>query len=283
MQRIADATLEDDLRTRYGRDGFVVLPRLFPSARLNAIRRDVGRVFAARRDGQMKDPDIDGSLEDLMTGLFTDNFAGYHGAARLCNHLISLHRLSLSEEIVENLILLGLDFPAVCARPVMWFHSPRVAKTERYHRLPAHQEWSNMQGSLDGAVAWMPLVPVSPDMGRLQVVPGSHRRGLLPFGKDETKDYPLSIAPDKVNDVEFVEVDVPLGGALIFSAFLIHRSGTNRSDKVRLTVNFRYNNAAEPTFIARDFLNPFLYAVPEELKTPGFPTAEQVRTVFEKS
>ncbi|TQV71876.1 phytanoyl-CoA dioxygenase family protein [Denitrobaculum tricleocarpae] len=259
-----------DLRNRFDEQGFVILPKLLAPEQLAALRADVAAVFSARADvsnhGRGRE-----SLDETLQWLFENDFEGYLGAAKLCNHLISLHRLGTSDELVESLKMLGLEFPAICARPLMWFHSRRLAKTERYHRLPAHQEWSNMQGSLDGAVAWLPLVEVSPEMGRLQVIPGSHRDGLLPFAPDDEADYPLALSRDAVREEDFVEVEVPLGSVLFFSSFLVHRSGTNTTDRTRLTVNFRYNNALESSFVERSFINPFSYAAPEKLIHPDFP------------
>ncbi|MGH6947741.1 MAG: phytanoyl-CoA dioxygenase family protein [Kiloniellales bacterium] len=262
-----------DLKRRYLEEGYVVIPDLVPRKAIRDILDEMTQVFLARRLGRFPGTEelAAADLDALLAESFVEDFAGYHGAAKLTNHLISLHRLSVAPAVVDTLRILGLAFPAICARPLVWFHAPHLARTERYHRLPAHQEWSNMQGSLDGCVVWLPLVPIEPEMGRLQVIPRSHAWDLLPFAKDEAKDYPLSIDPAQIDDEEFVEVDVPAGSALFFSSFLVHRSGTNGTSKARLTANFRFNNAAEPSFIAREYLNPFHYAVAEGLKHPGFP------------
>lgn len=262
--------LEESVRRSFDEQGFAIVPELVAQDELATLRNDIAAVFSARADFSNKNRS-DRGLDETLQWLFENDFEGYLGAAKLCNHLVSLHRLGTSIELVDTLKALGLEFPAICARPLMWFHSRRLAKTERYHRLPAHQEWSNMQGSLDGAVAWLPLVEVRPEMGRLQVIPGSHREGLLPFARDDEADYPLALSQDAVRDEDFVEVEVPLGSVLFFSSFLVHRSGSNTTDRTRLTVNFRYNNALENSFVERSFLNPFSYAAPEKLIHPGFP------------
>ncbi len=272
----AVGSLAPELRSSFDEQGFVILPELIAQEDLAQLHSHVVSVFEARLN-LSEAGDTCESLDETLQWLFENDFDGYLGAAKLCNHLVSLHRLGTSDALVEALKSLGLDFPAICARPLMWFHSRRLAKTERYHRLPAHQEWSNMQGSLDGAVAWLPLVEVTPAMGRLQVIPGSHRHGLLPFARDDEADYPLAISHDAVREEDFVEVEVPLGSVLFFSSFLVHRSGLNTTDQTRLTVNFRYNNALESTFVERGFLNPFSYAAPEKLIHPNFPGPGQVK------
>lgn len=255
------------LAAAFERDGFVVVPEFFDRRRIRELVDDVKRVFFVREHREDV-ADIDAAaLDARLAELFTHDFATYHGAAKLCNHLLSLYRLGVDERLDGILQRLGLEHPTLAARPLMWFHAAHLAKTPRYAQLPAHQEWSNMQGSLDGVVAWTPLVPIDEAMGRLQIVPGSHTRGLLPFGADGANDYPLALV-DQEHD--FVEVDIPPGALLLFSAFLVHRSGVNTTRRARLTINFRYNNAAEPTFVERRYVDPFHYAVATELVTPDF-------------
>lgn len=263
-----------NLRQTYARDGYVIVPDLIEPGQIDAIRTEIAAFFA-RAATQPPAPTDDltaPAFHEFLFGLFQTNFPAYHGAAKLANHAVSLHRLGTDPDILSCLKTLGVGHPVICARPLIWFHSPRLAKTERYHRLPAHQEWSNMQGSVDGAVVWFPLLPVAPEMGRLQVVPGSHRDGLLPLSRDADSDYPLSIDPARIDETDFAEVDVPVGSALIFSPFLVHRSGENRSEHARITANFRFNNAADPGFAARDFPNPFQYAAPTTLDPETAPT-----------
>ena len=257
---------------KYAKDGFVVIDELWGRAEVERIKEEVERVFrtTAGRRGPMISPDT--AFDRLLEAMFSECRSSYLGAAKLCNHLNSVHRMGLDLRVERLLQELGLSCPTICARPLLWFHSPRLATTERYHRLPAHQEWSNMQGSLDGVVVWAPLVHIDASMGRLQVVPRSHRQGLVPLSGGVQSDYPLAADVDRIKDEAFVEVDVPVGGAVVFSAFLIHRSGTNASLRTRLTANFRFNNAEEPTFVDRDYLNPFRYEAPVGLHTPDFPT-----------
>lgn len=271
-----------DFRDRFWRDGYVTVPLAALVEARPAIAQDIMAVF--RRAGA--DIPLDADLETPETSaalgaLFKGDFKAYHGAARLANHLISVHSFGACPDIQDTLRALGLSQPTICARPLVWFHAPFLAKTTRYHRLPAHQEWSNMQGSYDGCVVWAPLVDVTPEMGRLQVVPGSHARGLLPFSEDAANDYPLRTDDHALSEETFTEVYVPPGEVLLFSAFLVHRSGVNRSDRARITVNFRFNNADDPGFVADHFLNPFTYAAPEDLKTERHPTRSDLQGLIQ--
>lgn len=265
----------DDTKLRYFEQGYVLWKCLLAPSEIEVIKEDIKRVFRGKEPRES-----DEAFQARLRRLFREDFPRYHGAAKLCNHLVSLHKLAVHESIQRALQILGVEFPVLCARPVVWFHSPHLAKTERYARLPAHQEWSNMQGSLDGIVVWAPLIDLQPEMGRLEVIAGSHRRGLLDFHPDPAKDYPLATNENLVEAERFTPVEASVGDVLFFSSFLVHRSGMNQTDRARLTINFRFNNASEPTFVERNFLNPFVYQVADRLITPGFPARQQVEEVF---
>jgi hypothetical protein len=67
---------------------------------------------------------------------------------------------------------------------------------------------------------------------------------------------------------------------LIFSAFLVHRSGENITKNIRWSIQLRYNNMVEPTFKERGFPMPYIYKPEENLVTPDFPKKEQLEEVF---
>ena len=77
-----------------------------------------------------------------------------------------------------------------------------------------------------------------------------------------------------------VPIEVEVGDALFFSAFLLHQSGTNVTDSIRWSCHFRYNNLQEPTFIDRGFPHPYIYRPQEDLITKDFPSQAQIFKTF---
>ena len=57
------------------------------------------------------------------------------------------------------------------------------------------------------------------------------------------------IKPVKSTDLK--DVQLLAGDVVVFSSFLVHRSGTNSSPDIRWSCHFRYNNLAETTFVER--------------------------------
>lgn len=132
-----------------------------------------------------------------------------------------------------------------------------------------------MQGSLDSVVVWVPLADVDVKLGALEVVPGSHKLGLL------TTEVVNSFGKvDRFDDGDFISVEARQGDVLFFSSFLVHRSGVNTTDSIRWSCHFRYNNLSEETFIERGYPHPYLYKPQEELITADFPDTERLAKLF---
>ena len=264
-------------REGFASNGFVVLREFFPRALVQGVVSDAQRVFhlQATRHSLGAGGDSREGAEAGMFRLFAQRPQEFINCGKQAQHLISLHRLSLNERIVERLQALGLAFPNISTRPVMFFNHPKLAKREVYWKVAAHQDWRSMQGALNAVVVWVPLVDIDVALGALQVVPGSHLEGLI---TDRVEDSFGMV--DRYRDKDFVSVEMRQGDALFFSSFLVHRSGENVTDAVRWSCHFRYNDLAETTFVTRGFPHPYLYKPQDELITADFPTVEAVRRVY---
>jgi phytanoyl-CoA hydroxylase len=270
--------MANSLRERFDRDGFVLLRDFFPSNNVARIREDAKSVFARQmvKSSILRERDVEECVfERALFRYFGEDAEGFINCGKTIQHLISLHRFSLGDAIMSELQLLGIRTPNVCTRPVLFFNSKHLAKSEVYHKSPPHQDWRSMQGSLNAIVVWVPLADVPAELGALEVVPGSHVWGLLQSQED---DWYRRI--EGVPDDQYQSVEVKAGDALFFSAFLLHRSGNNVTDSIRWSCHFRYNDLDEPTFIRRKYPNPYVYKPQQELITEGFPTLEDLHRQF---
>jgi phytanoyl-CoA hydroxylase len=268
----------DDLRESFQRQGFVRLNGFFSRQDVERVRTDAKCVFlnqmASRRFVGHADVD-ECEFERGMTRYFSEDPEGFLNCGKTCQHLISLHRLSLREEIVKHLIALGVKRPNICTRPVLYFNSRHLAKSEVYYKSPPHQDWRSMQGSLNAMVVWVPLADVPRELGALEIIPGSHIGGLQDSREDE---WYRRI--DGLSDEQYQSVEINAGDVLFFSAFLVHRSGNNVTDSIRWSCHFRYNDLEEPTFVSRKYPNPYIYKPQQELVTKDFPSIEELQKVF---
>ena len=116
------------------------------------------------------------------------------------------------------------------------------------------------------------------DFFPIEVIPGSHRQGLCP-GRQLEHYY--EVDPSCYGEQDFVRVAAQRGDALLFSTFLVHRSGQEGTDGVRLAISARYENAAEPTFVDRVYPFAQTRVVQRELIVKDFPRREQVAGIYE--
>jgi hypothetical protein len=132
---------------------------------------------------------------------------------------------------------------------------------ENKYRSLWHYEYRDQLRSIDGIVFWSPLVPITVDLGPVQICPKSHQDGLRrsyltdPENPEKTGAYAMRLE----NEAELIErygVVVPLTetGDLVLMDFLtLHSSGINISDRSRWSMQFRYFNFNHPSGIKIDW------------------------------
>lgn len=262
----------------YKKNGYVLLRDFIDVKEIDAIRQEAKDIFTIqlKRLGIVsKDNLTEAEFEKGLYELFKKDFQLLMYCGKQLQHMISLHRLSLSEKIVSTLKELGLSHPIINVRPVIFFNSPRLGKKEVDHTKPAHQDFRTTQGSIDSVVVWMPLIDIPKELGALEIIPGSHMNGLMQY---EVNDAYHTLK--NTNEKDFISVEVKKGDALFFSTLLVHQSGQNTSDAIRWSCHFRYNNINDPTFIERGFPHTYLYRPQDELVTKDFPSVAQMKESF---
>jgi ectoine hydroxylase-related dioxygenase (phytanoyl-CoA dioxygenase family) len=272
------------LKSSYVKNGYAVARNLVARPSLEKVLSDIERCFAQQAShhgirstpGTRQDATLD-PFSETVIGLFKANQASYLAAAKLAQHAVSLHRLSLCDEIIGVLTDLGIEFPTVCTRQVLHFMADSLRIEGGYHKTPSHQDWRSLQGSLDSIIVWIPFGDVGTDNYPLEVLPGSQRLGLLPSVEDP---FGHRVADGIVDESGFVPLEVSMGDAVFFSAFTVHRTGTRGGRNVRVAGSFRFNNAAEPTFVARNYPNPYIYRPDMRLLVEGFPADADIAAAF---
>ncbi|MDP9074839.1 MAG: phytanoyl-CoA dioxygenase family protein [Actinomycetota bacterium] len=117
-----------------------------------------------------------------------------------------------------------------------------------------HQDYPAQLRSRDGIVFWSPLREVTPELGPVEILPGSHGEGVIPVVNDDggagRKDaYALRLRNESEVVSRYRSV-APLsqpGDLVLIDYLTVHRSGFNRSDRPRWTVQLRYFDFEEAT------------------------------------
>ena len=251
----------------YRKVGYHLEKQIVPKEEIVLLRNQMIKVF------RVYTKDEETEFNKLIIDLFRQDTDGFVGCANICQNMIEVCKLSLDQRIIDLVQQLGLKWPSINTRPLVSFSSPLTSKNENYWKVPAHQDWPSTQGSINGLTCWMPLVDVDTDLGPLEISPRTHLQGYL-----EHDDKGVPYLTDKEH--EFVAVKMECGDALFFSNFTIHRSGINKSDRIRWSMHFRYNDILEPTFVNRKFPRHRIDRRKEGILIPGFPSSDVIHDTF---
>jgi ectoine hydroxylase-related dioxygenase (phytanoyl-CoA dioxygenase family) len=113
--------------------------------------------------------------------------------------------------------------------------------------LPHQDHWYT-GGSTSLWTVWIPLFDTPLELGPLAVLPGSHTRGLLPHAGEGAGRQGVDVG----DDAQFAAVPLAAGDAILFNCLTVHRALPNvTSDRVRLSVDYRYQLASEPIHVVR--------------------------------
>lgn len=229
--------------------GYIVLKNFFNKKYIETLRQKAEDVFKI----QFKYFGYEGDFKENMIRLFNEHESIFINCGKIIQTgLLELYKLPLEEKLVNTIKDLGLEFPNLCTRPVLFFNHPKLAKEEVYYKTPPHQDWSSMESSMDSVVVWVPLVDVNKQNGSVIMYPETHKLGILPF-KVTGGFAEVDVTGDGIQS------ELEMGDIVIFSTLLVHASGDIMDDSIRWSCHFRYTNMLDPDFINRGFPNPYVY------------------------
>jgi hypothetical protein len=253
---VADPTA---LRADFERDGFVALRGwLDVAADVEPLQRELGRLIehAARACGTRYDvpadpADFDRGYLELVAAQPDVQPLVYD----MAKNLLAFQRLIAGDRL-SGLFRLLRDSELAGTAPGS--NGVRIDRPSDDRRLaPWHQEFQYQLRSLDAVTFWIPLVPVSAEMGPVVLARGSHKAGVEPLvdacGKG-TQEMPfgaygaLRIA-DEATIGERYEVVAPVsepGDVFAFDFLTLHASGANAGARARWTAQIRYFNFGDP-------------------------------------
>jgi phytanoyl-CoA hydroxylase len=260
--------------------GYSIIPRAADDALLSLIEKDLADVFHRRARAAGLDvahPSSYDELSSLIVVLKRHDQNAYLQAAKAANHLASLAQLGVSPQVMSLVRELGLVTPTIATRTVLLFMANALAIEGGYLKTPPHQDFRSVQGSLNSIVLWTPLADVGPDDYPVVVADGSHRLGLLP---SDEHVFGHQIDPASLEGLCFRPVHLKRGDILVFSTLLAHATSEAGGERVRIAASFRFNDAAESSYIARGLPIPYIYKADMALRTPDFPTPADMDAIF---
>ena len=113
---------------------------------------------------------------------------------------------------------------------------------------PPHQDHWYTGGTMNLWTVWIALTETPIELGPLAVLPGSHLSGLLPHAGHGAGRQGVRATDEE----EFAAAPLAAGDAIFFNCLTVHRALPNVTrDRVRLSVDYRYQPANEPIHVVR--------------------------------
>ncbi len=209
----------------YARDGFLHLGKVLEPEELEALRQRADDLAL----GTVKNPEVEmqldtgGVYEELPAAVL-----GFESGTVLYRKIQGLETDELYSRLVKNPLFLE-----ICARQYGWHAAISIFRAMVMNKpagqgtiLPWHQDgggvWALDRDPL--VTIWVALDPATRANGCVEVVPGTHRLGLLStFGSTiAEEDAARHCPPERIQPLE-----VEAGHAVLLHNWLIHRSGVN--------------------------------------------------------
>ena len=262
MEKLARDSIEE-----YERDGFLVVRGLLQDRDLEPLRR----VFTAQVDREARQKQDAGAIDDLHENAPFERrlYEVYQGIKRNSGNW---NQEVFSRELYDfgtNPAI--LDLVESILGPEIQFNGDYWVRSKLPHESLTTYPWHQDSGYYGDATEkhhilslWIPLVDVNEVNGCMQMMPGSHRWGLLPAMDDG--DGHLQPREEIEQRGQCVAATMEVGDVLAFHNLTFHRSTMNRSDSIRWSIDLRYSAIGVPLdwlfrhcingFVARSRSNP---------------------------
>lgn len=150
--------------------------------------------------------------------------------------LESFHALPHHPQMQSVMKMLVGDRVLIHPKPIGRLIFPQCEKLT----VHAHQDYRFMNGDPECFTAWIPLHDCPVEVGPLQILEGSHLFGFQNH-VDANLHVPEIPAEAEMGD-EWVSGNVNAGDVLIFHSLTVHRATPNRSNKMRISLDCRFQD-----------------------------------------
>ncbi len=138
-----------------------------------------------------------------------------------------------------------LDIVAELIGPDIYYHSSKLMFKPAHggRRKPWHQDFAYWQEMNTRQVTvWSAIDGATRENGCIQVIPGSHKQGLIPH--HHLEDY--MVDESDIDSTQVVYAEMEPGDVLFFNVLTLHASAPNNSDKPRLSTIIDFDSQPKP-------------------------------------
>ncbi|MFT5222136.1 MAG: hypothetical protein ACI867_000433 [Glaciecola sp.] len=235
------------LRARLADEGYLFFRGLLPHDAAEAVRLRILQELARHgwlRDGSQASDQLPGSLaRPEMDDSYWDGYTAMQSVE-------AFHELAHEPSLLSMVGALIDEDVLVHPRKI-----GRVSYPFGMAPTPPHQDFRYIQGTVDTFTAWTPLGDCPADLGGLRLLRGSQNRGLLPVDVAAGAGG-LGVAT-REDDSDWASAEFFTGDVLLFHSLTVHGARANHQDRLRLSVDYRYQAASEP--VVRGTMHPHFH------------------------
>jgi phytanoyl-CoA hydroxylase len=230
--------------------GFVILKSVFDENTLAKMREFTDKIIA---DGE-KD------LEDPFSLYYMRHRTDQGALYDLFQRHPEYQELARNETILDELA-------KVIGEDIFLYENSLVYKPKgKNNEVPWHQDFINRPTEPIKFIAWIALDDVMIDNGAMKVIPGSHKKGFLPWYTVPGETHHTRLNLDGIQLEDYVFAELSAGDVLIFNQLLLHSSERIVSDKPRRAYRISYQGF-EQIFTPRSTPIVLRGGTPESIRT----------------
>lgn len=229
--------MKDMYKKQFEEQGFVILKKVFSEEKLKEIR-DLQERIVKYTDKNLEDPFLAWSLEHRNDqGVLYDLYQRHP----------EFQEMAKNKDILDCL-------ESVLGENIYLYDNSLVYKPKgRKNAVAWHQDFISRPHEPLKIIVWMALDDVTKENGTVQVIPGSHKQGHLPWHRVNGETH-----HDRVN-IEFVEKDrdkiiyaeLEAGDVLLFNMLVLHGSDEVHTDTPRRVYRCSYQSMEKKVFTPR--------------------------------
>ncbi len=239
MKRFADvqrdslspSILQEALALR----GYALIRQVIPRSDVEAVLAEVAEVLS--RAGWLRPGSSPSDRLPAEGAAYGDPDPVFKKTYQEVFNLEEFHALPHHPALKKVMQMIVGDQVLVHPKPIGRLIFPRCERLVTH----AHQDYEFMGGDPEFYTVWIPLHDCPLEVGPLQILEGSHRHGIQEHERENlhVPEIPLNVV---VGD-EWVEGRVNAGDVLIFHSLTVHAAAPNISDRMRLSLDCRFQDA----------------------------------------
>jgi 2-oxoglutarate-dependent dioxygenase len=243
---------------------------------VNPVQLTDNEVYFYRQHGYLQIPGLinENAVDDLRKEVFAVLEANGISRAQMDRASETADKLrqnpqylagSLLDQMINGANMLSVASQLIGGRAIRYLPFTAVKAGGGGGQFHFHQDnnYTQHDPALGSINIWVALVDVTPENGCLQMVPGSHKEGVLAWENAGDGDSHRKV---KIDPKEFLPIRMRAGDAVAFTRLTVHGSGPNSTKKARVGYGLQYHRDDVKFFDPQDEMWKLL------VETPRFQT-----------